>query len=374
MTEQRKWPDSWEWADKEIPATKAELDVMTAKIEDRIRRIEAARTLKSSERGLTDEQVKHMANRFLGWKLPENFHPDDGISFEPEFNKEWNAAQGKPPQRRTPTGTNLFNYTQAVEMVKHMIEGLPDAEPPSNARITPEWCQKMAELEAGQEIGAGVMAIDPFTPSAARGPTNDEPDFDQIFEEVQRRYEREKNKPPMQHCIEATRDTSWFKPEPELLEVTQADRDLWKYLLDAPKSKCSMMDTCDPATAELQAIARYRIEAFAKRDNELTEGKADQSWFKPEPEVDEATLVTRKMFARMEEVKGYTARSSDYHFGHADKENHFQTAREVIAEALAVPPDVEDAARWIFDKSGDWPDLAKANAQKLAEYALRGKR
>lgn len=27
------------------------------------------RTRKSSERGLTDEQVKHMANRFLGWKL-----------------------------------------------------------------------------------------------------------------------------------------------------------------------------------------------------------------------------------------------------------------------------------------------------------------
>lgn len=74
-----------------------------------------------------------------------------------------------------------------------------------------------------------------------------------------------------------------------------------------------------------------------------------------------------------EEVKGYTARSSDYHFGHADKENHFQTAREVIAEALAVPADVEDAARWIIDKSGDWTNLAKANAQKLAEYALRGK-
>jgi hypothetical protein len=91
------------------------------------------------------------------------------------------------------------------------------------------------------------------------------------------------------------------------------------------------------------------------------------------PEVDEATLVTRKMFARMEEVKGYTARSSDYHFGHADKENHFQTARAVIAEALAVPDDVEKAARWIFDNSDSWTDLAKASAQKLAEYALRGK-
>ncbi len=99
--------------------------------------------------------------------------------------------------------------------------------------------------------------------------------------------------------------------------------------------------------------------------------QADQSWFKPE--VDEATLVTRKMFARMEEVKGYTARSSDYHFGHADKENHFQTARAVIAEALAVPFDVEKAARWIFDNSDGWTEDAKANAQKIAEYALRGK-
>ncbi len=249
MTEQRKWPDNWEWVDKEerTPATEAEAAAMVAKIEDRIRKTEAAA-----------EEFK-------------------------------------------------------------------------------------------------------------RGPTNDEPDFDQIFEEVQRRYDRDGSKPPMQHCIEATRDTSWFKPEPELLEVTQADRDLWKYLLDAPKSKCSMMDTCDPATAELQAIARYRIEAFAKRDNELTEGKADQSWFKPEPEVDEATLVTREVLAAWGE-RVLAVDQGEYE-GHS----RFQAARAVIAEALAVPDDVEKAARWIFDKSGDWTNLAKANAQKLAEYALRGK-
>lgn len=70
---------------------------------------------------ITDEQIKQITNRFLGWKLPEDFHPDDGISFEPEFNKEWNAAQGKPPQRRTPTGTNLFSYTQAEAMVRFIL-------------------------------------------------------------------------------------------------------------------------------------------------------------------------------------------------------------------------------------------------------------
>lgn len=35
---------------------------------------------------LTDEQIKHIVNRFLRWKLPENFHPDAGISFKATFN------------------------------------------------------------------------------------------------------------------------------------------------------------------------------------------------------------------------------------------------------------------------------------------------
>jgi len=70
-----------------------------------------------------EEQIKQMVTRFLGWKLPDDFHPDDGISFEPEFNKEWNASQGKPPQRHTPTGTNLFNYTQAEAMVRYILDG-----------------------------------------------------------------------------------------------------------------------------------------------------------------------------------------------------------------------------------------------------------
>lgn len=73
---------------------------------------------------MTEDQIKHMVDRFLSWKLPENFHPDAGISFEPEFNKEWNAKQGKPPQRHKPSGTNLFDATQAEVMVRHMIEGL----------------------------------------------------------------------------------------------------------------------------------------------------------------------------------------------------------------------------------------------------------
>ncbi len=73
---------------------------------------------------MNDDQIKHMVERFLAWKLPENFSPDGGIKFEPEFNVEYMAAQGKPPMRHEPTGTNLFDYTQAKAMVRHMIEGL----------------------------------------------------------------------------------------------------------------------------------------------------------------------------------------------------------------------------------------------------------
>lgn len=76
---------------------------------------------------MTDAQIKHMVDRFLSWKLPENFRPDAGISFVPEFNVEFMASQGKPPMRHQPVGTNLFSADQATAMVRHMVEGLPGA-------------------------------------------------------------------------------------------------------------------------------------------------------------------------------------------------------------------------------------------------------
>jgi hypothetical protein len=68
---------------------------------------------------MTDEQIKHMVNRFLGWRLPENFQPDAGISFKAEFNEgtSW-------PMKHQPSGTNLFDATQAEAMVRYMIEGM----------------------------------------------------------------------------------------------------------------------------------------------------------------------------------------------------------------------------------------------------------
>lgn len=76
---------------------------------------------------MSDAQIKHMVDRFLSWKLPENFRPDAGITFTPEHSVEFMASLGKPPMRHAPTGTNLFDADQAAAMIRHMIDGLPDA-------------------------------------------------------------------------------------------------------------------------------------------------------------------------------------------------------------------------------------------------------
>jgi len=68
-----------------------------------------------------DDAVKYMVQRFLMWRLPDDFHPDAGIAFNPFFNVEYMAARGKPPMRHNPVGTNLFSAAQAEAMVRYMI-------------------------------------------------------------------------------------------------------------------------------------------------------------------------------------------------------------------------------------------------------------
>lgn len=71
---------------------------------------------------MTEAQIKHMVDRFLGWRLPDNFCPDGGISFKATFNEH--TAH---PMRHEPTGTNLFYAEQATAMVRYMVEGLPQS-------------------------------------------------------------------------------------------------------------------------------------------------------------------------------------------------------------------------------------------------------
>lgn len=70
---------------------------------------------------ISGAQIKHMVDRFLSWRLPDNFNPDGGISFKPSYPDEPMRS------RHWPTGTNLIDATQAGDMVRHMIEGMPGA-------------------------------------------------------------------------------------------------------------------------------------------------------------------------------------------------------------------------------------------------------
>lgn len=81
---------------------------------------------------MTEDQIKYMVQRFLSWKLPEKFNPDNGISFDPIMNKGYAFES-----RREPVGTNLLDADQTEMMVRYMVDGMsyestPD-EPESSA-------------------------------------------------------------------------------------------------------------------------------------------------------------------------------------------------------------------------------------------------
>lgn len=69
---------------------------------------------------MTEAQINYMVERFLQWKLPENFNPDGGISFKKTANENtpW-------PRRNYPVGTNLLDADQAKEMILYLVDGLP---------------------------------------------------------------------------------------------------------------------------------------------------------------------------------------------------------------------------------------------------------
>lgn len=70
---------------------------------------------------MRDDQIKHMVNRFLAWRLPEDFRPDGGVTFTPTGN-----AGTAHEYRNEPSGTNLLDADQAQAMVRHMLAGLPE--------------------------------------------------------------------------------------------------------------------------------------------------------------------------------------------------------------------------------------------------------
>lgn len=97
---------------------------------------------------MTDEQIKHMVNRFLTWRLPEDFAPDGGITAKrPNYGPgvEW-----------TPVGTNLLTAAQAEAMVRYMLEGMPHVGSPTSdqerARAEEALRVKIAALIVAAEL------------------------------------------------------------------------------------------------------------------------------------------------------------------------------------------------------------------------------
>lgn len=62
--------------------------------------------------------IKQMVDRFLMWKLPENFSPDGGVTFTKVVNPGTAYAH-----TNRPSGTNLLSATQAEEMIRYLMEG-----------------------------------------------------------------------------------------------------------------------------------------------------------------------------------------------------------------------------------------------------------
>ena len=83
--------------------------------------------------------TNEMVTKFLCWKLPQDFAPDCGISFDGRckdatgYEKEW------------PVGTNLLDADQARQMLEHVLSS--DAETVEAYGL---WSNEMYISELGQ--------------------------------------------------------------------------------------------------------------------------------------------------------------------------------------------------------------------------------
>lgn len=81
--------------------------------------ISAPELIKLIERAkLQEPDYGDMVNRFLAWKIPERFFPDNSISFSPRSYQTFDSPHW-------PTGTNLLDAEQAKEMFRHCVVAAP---------------------------------------------------------------------------------------------------------------------------------------------------------------------------------------------------------------------------------------------------------
>lgn len=96
-------------------------------------------------------EIDAMVNRFLMWKLPADFAPDGGISFEPIMGGIGRTI------KREPVGTNLLTATQAKAMIRHIL-GVPEPAPVDPLRGAVNDALADLEEQYGRKWGAHDLA------------------------------------------------------------------------------------------------------------------------------------------------------------------------------------------------------------------------
>jgi hypothetical protein len=110
---------------------------------------------KTAREELRGDHIKQVVDRFLCYKLPENFAPDGGVTFK-RFGNE-----GAPHQyKHEPMGTNLLDATQADAMIRHLLEGftLIPTDPASVEAMVERGAKKLCALEIPEVPNEATVA------------------------------------------------------------------------------------------------------------------------------------------------------------------------------------------------------------------------
>ena len=87
--------------------------------------VASSREVRQPTTNVTDEMV----TRFLGWILPKDFNPDNGISFDRKvLTADGERDRADMGDHWWPVGTNLLTADQARAMLEHVL-----SEPDENA-------------------------------------------------------------------------------------------------------------------------------------------------------------------------------------------------------------------------------------------------
>jgi len=87
----------------------------------------------AKEKDMEKRLIDKMVDRFLCWKLPNDFAPDCGISFDGRQDDELNK------NKTWPVGTNLLTAAQAKQMFEHVTaDKNTSGFPPHQQRVVDE--------------------------------------------------------------------------------------------------------------------------------------------------------------------------------------------------------------------------------------------